>query len=155
MKLLERIRVLRARRLIVGPSNAPIDVTAGLLGVASNGPRVVKLALVANDAAAGAGAWLNPEAGAIQINRVTVDVTTINTGTGTLSVGVAATAVLSANLIDTLNVHIAGSYDNLLNPGTLGKASQRCAAGSYVTFSKASGALAGLVANAYIEYLVL
>jgi hypothetical protein len=117
--------------------------------------KTVKIALVAADAAGGALAWQNPEAGSILVTGVVLDITTKSTGAGTISVGTAANGTTaSANLIDTLDVGTAaGLFDNNTDKGALGKTRQKVAAGSYVTGSKASGALAGLVGNAYITYI--
>ena len=102
---------------------------------------------------AGSVGWVNPEETAILISKVVVDVTTIATAAGTLSVGYAATNVSANNLIDTLDCHSAtGTFDNITDKGSSGKSRQKCASGYYVTFNTASGALAGMVANAYITY---
>lgn len=120
-------------------------------------PRVAKVALAAVDTAGGLFAWANPEAGAIAIKRVFLDVTTKTTGACTVDVGVAANGTTSAdNLIDGLDINAAaGLFGNLGNPGTNGKTSQRCAAGAFITGSKATGATAGIVGSAYVEYVVL
>lgn len=121
-------------------------------------PRVAKVSLAGVDTAGGAFNWMNPEAGDIVVTRLLLDVTTIATGAGTISVGTTtvSAATSSANLIDTLDVHTATILaDNVTDKGSLGKSRQRLAAGGWVTGSKASGALAGLVGNAYIEYIVL
>lgn len=118
-------------------------------------PKIAIVPLAAVDTAGGALSWANPEAGSIIIHRVVVDVTTKSTGAGTLSVGTTAVSgtTSSANLLDTLDVGTAaGTFDNVSEGGTLGKARQKLAAGKWVTGSKASGALAGLVGNAYIHY---
>jgi len=89
------------------------------------------------------------------VTGVLVDVTTQSSGACTISIGTSATGTTSsANLIDTLSVAAAGSFDNITDKGTNGKSRQRLAVGSYVTGSTASGASAGLVGNAYITYIV-
>ena len=117
--------------------------------------KTVKIALIAADTAGAALAWQNPEAGAILVTGVVVDVTTKSTGAGTLSIGTAANGTTSAaNLIDTLDVGTAaGLFDNNTDKGTNGKTRQKLAAGQYITGSRASGALAGLAGNAYITYI--
>jgi hypothetical protein len=121
-------------------------------------PRVAKVALAAVDTAGGLFAWQNPEAGAIAIKRVFLDVTTKTAAAATADVGTTATsaATLSDNLIDGLDINAAtGLFGNLGNPGTNGKTSQRLASGKWVTGSIASGASAGIVGSAYVEYVVL
>lgn len=116
---------------------------------------VAKVALAALDTGGAALSWQNPEGVAIIIDRLELDVTTVTTGAGTISVGTTATngTTSSANLIDTLDVNAAtGLFDNITDKGTLGKSRQKLASGKWVTGSKASGALAGLVGFAYIHY---
>lgn len=135
---------------------ADLNLVSGLAaqGVSSV-PKVAKVALGVVGTAGGCFAWANPEVGAIIVTRVVIDVTTVATAAGTLSVGQAANGTTSsANLIDTLDVNAAtGTFDNVGSPGTLGKAVKKVAAGAYVTGSKASGALTGLVGSAYIHYI--
>ncbi len=103
----------------------------------------------------GVQAWANPEAVAIIIDRIEVDVTTIATGAGTLSVGATAVSIstASANLIDTLDVHTAtGIFDNITDKGSAGKSRQKLAVGKWVTFGEASGDVTGLVGNLYVHY---
>ena len=117
--------------------------------------RVAKVALAALDTAGACFSWQNPEGVAIIIDRIELDVTTVATSAGTVSAGTTATSATtsSANLIDTLDVNAAtGVFDNITDKGTLGKSRQKLAAGKWVTGSKASGALAGLVGYAYIHY---
>lgn len=134
------------KTLVVGPGSS----VTGLV-------KVEKVALAALDTAGGVLAWANPEPTAIAITRVILDVTTKSTGACTLDIGMAADGTTSAdNLMDGLDVGTAaGLFGNLGNPGTNGKTSQRCAAGAFVTASKASGAAAGLVGSAYIQYVKL
>lgn len=117
----------------------------------------VKVPLAAVDTAGGLFAWKNPEAGAILVTRVILDVTTKATGACTADVGTAANGTTSNDgLIDGVDVGTAaGVFDNLGTGGTNGKARQRLAAGSYVTGSVATGASAGIVGSALIAYVVL
>lgn len=117
-------------------------------------PKVVKVALAALDTAGGVLAWANPEATAILVTRVILDVTTKSTGACTIDVGVAANGTTSNDTImDALDIGTAaGTFDNVENQGTNGKAALKVAAGSYVTASMASGAAAGTVGFAYIEF---
>lgn len=113
------------------------------------------LAAVATDG--GVLAWKNPEPGAILVTRLILDVTTTATGACTLDAGTAADGTTSNDgLLDGVDVGTAaGVFDNLGNAGSNGRARQRLAAGSYVTVSQASGAVAGLVGSALIAYVVL
>ncbi len=120
-----------------------------------NGTKVAVVALGVGTSGGGVFSFQNPEATAIIVRRVILDVTTPATSAGTVSVGMtAASATTSvANLIDTVDVHTAaGVFDNVGSPGAGGKAVQKVAVGKWITASQASGAVAGLVGNAYIEY---
>ena len=117
-----------------------------------------KVALASADTAGGILAWQNPESVAIVVVRIVIDRTTKSTGACTADFGSAAGATTSAdNLMDGVDVGAAaGIEDNIDNKGTNGKARQRLDAKGgttdYITGSKASGAAAGLVGNAYIFY---
>jgi hypothetical protein len=102
-------------------------------------------------------AWQNPEGTPILVTRLILDVTTKPTGACTLDAGTAADGTTSNDgLLDGVDVGTAaGVFDNLGNAGSNGRARQRLAAGSYVTVSQASGAVAGLVGSALIAYVVL
>lgn len=120
-------------------------------------PQIVEVPLAAVDTAGGVFAWQNPTGVDIIVNRVTIRTTTESTGACTLDVGTTATSAttLSDNLIDGLSVaSAAGVFDNLGNAGTNGKTRHTLAAGKWVTASVASGASAGLVGSAFIEYFV-
>ncbi len=108
-----------------------------------------------NDSAAGIFTWTNTEPVAVLVRRVLVDVTTASSAACSISIGQAATPVLSSNLIDTLSVAAAGSFDNITDKGTNGKSRQRVAPGQVVTGSTSSGASAGLVGNLYLDYVLV
>ncbi len=120
--------------------------------------KCAKVALPAADAAAGVLSWQNPESSAIVITRMVLDVTTAATAACTLDVGTDGDGRGSSDvLLDGLDVNAAaGVFDNIADKGTNGKERQRLDAKGgttdYVTASKASGATAGLVGNAYIFY---
>lgn len=117
--------------------------------------KIVKVPLAGTADTAGAlGRWQNTEGRTIIIDRLEVQVTTIATGACTMDAGPTATSAttLSDTLIDGIDVHVAGIYDNLNDAGTNGKSRQTLAHGKWVTFSTASGAAAGLVGNAYIHF---
>jgi hypothetical protein len=179
------VRILNLSRspLGIGPKNIPaakgnptptvVDLMDGKTrkNLAELGDRVailgaeaavqtVVVPLVAVDTAGGAFSWQNPTGKRIHVQRLDLDVTTIATAAGTISVGSTPTSAVtsSANLLDTLDVHsgtgLFSSTDDTDN-GTAGKAKgQMVAAGKWVNGSRASGALAGLVGNALITYVV-
>jgi len=90
------------------------------------------------------------------INKVVLDVTTQSTGACTVDIGVAADATTSNDtLIDGLSVAASGVFDNITDKGTNGKTCKKATSSQYVTISKASGASAGIVGNAYIHYTEL
>lgn len=118
--------------------------------------RVAKMALNAVDTAGGALSWQNTTGRDVMVCGVLVNITTKSTAAGTLSIGQTPTngTTSSANLIDTLDVGTAaGLFDNVTDKGTNGKSRQLVAAGKWVTGSKASGALAGLVGNVYLLFV--
>ena len=120
--------------------------------------KCAKVALAASDSAGGVFAWQNPESNAIVVSRVVVDLTTVATAACTVDVGTAANATTSSDdLLDGLDVNAAtGVFDNIADKGTNGKEKQRLDAKGgttdHITASKATGATAGLVGNAYIFY---
>ncbi len=119
------------------------------------GGKIVKIPLIANDAAAGVFTWTNNEPVAVIVTKAVVDVTTNSSAACSISIGQAATAVLSNNLIDTLSVAAIGTFDNVTDKGTNGKSRQRVAPGQVVTGSTASGASSGLVGNLYLDYVLV
>lgn len=153
-------------RKVSFPSGSALEVqSGGSLDVDSseeiNAPglvKVAKVALGALDTGGGVLAWQNPEGAAIVIQRILLDVTTKATGACTIDVGTTATnaTTSSDNLIDGKDIHTAaGVFDNFDDAGDNGKSKQRLASGKWVTGSKASGAAAGTVGFAYIEYVVI
>ena len=120
--------------------------------------KCTKIALTASDAAAGVFSWQNPHGSAIIIARVLVDLTTKATAAATIDVGTDGDGTGSSdNLIDGLDVNTAtGVFDNMTDKGSNGKEMQRLDAKGgttdYVTASKATGATAGIVGNAYVFY---
>lgn len=138
-----------------------LDITGTLKIGGVTADRIVKVArvaLAAVDTAGGVISWANPEASAIIIERVVLDVTTAATAAATIDIGVTATSATTSadNLIDGLDVNTAaGVFDNITDKGTNGKSRQRVAVGKWVTGSKATGATAGLVGYAYIHYVVI
>ena len=121
--------------------------------------KCAKVALSAADTAGGILAWQNPEASAIVVLRLLIDLTTAATGAVTADFGPAANATTSSDtLIDGVDLNTAtGVFDNFDNPGNDGKSLQRLDAKGgttdHVTGSLAAGAAAGLKGNAYIFYM--
>lgn len=125
--------------------------------IGNNGVKVVKVPLAAVDTAGGAFAWVNPEAVAVIVNKVIVDVTTVATAACKLDIGQTATSAvtLSDNLLDGIDVHSATGLLGIDDgDGSNDKAQAKVAVGNWVTGSVVSGASAGLVGNAYIHYSV-
>jgi len=114
-----------------------------------------KVALAAADTAGGVLSLANPEGATLIVTRLVLEVTTVATAACTVDAGIAANGSTSADgLIDGLDVNAAaGVFGNVGNPGTNGKAQAKWTSSQYLTISKATGAAAGLVGNAYIEYM--
>lgn len=109
----------------------------------------------AADTGGGVGAWQNPEPVSIIIERLEIDTSVIATAACTIDAGTTPTSATTSsdNLIDGLDVNAALlTADNFTDKGTNGKSRQKLAPGKWVTFSRASGASAGLVGVAYIHY---
>jgi len=118
---------------------------------------LIKVPLAAVDTAGGVLSWQNPEAQAVLITGLLLDVTNASSAACTVSFGTTATSgtTSSANLIDTLSVAATGTFDNVTDKGTNGKSRQKVASGKWVTGSVATGASAGLAGFAYLEYAVV
>jgi len=136
-------------------------VTAAELNLLDNADcvvKVAKIALAAVDTAGGVFSWQNDETVSIIVQRLILDVTTASTGACTLDCGTTAASATTKidNLIDGLDVNAAaGVFDNVEDQGTNGTSRQKLAAGKWVTGSVASGASAGIVGFAYIQYIVI
>lgn len=119
-----------------------------------NGAYKVALTAVTGTTAGGALSLANPEGVPLIITRLVLDITTPSTGAAAVDAGIAADGTTSAdNLIDGASVATAAKVlDNVSDGGTNGKARQKWSATQYLTIT-ASATLAGLVGNAYIEYI--
>lgn len=134
--------------------------TAG--GVFDPLDRQVKCDVVAIDGAALHAAnltlWQAPAAAIIL--RVLLDVTTVATGACTVDIGyTAASATTSSDsLLDGVDVNAAvalfDSMNAALDSGANAQA-QKAASGKWITADEASGDATGLVANAYIFYILV
>lgn len=125
--------------------------------VGIGGSKIAKVSLVASDAAGGFLTWQNPESSSILVKRVILHVTTAATAACTVDIGGTGTSAATSadNLIDGLDINAAtGYFDNTINGGTAGKGAIKVDAGKWVTGSKASGAAAGVVGSAWIEYIL-
>jgi hypothetical protein len=105
----------------------------------------LKVALAALDTAGGVLAVANPFGADVIVKSLILDVTTAATAACTIDAGIAANGTTSNDgLIDGQDVNAAaGAFKN--------SAVKKWGASQYLTISKASGAAAGLVGNAYIE----
>jgi hypothetical protein len=114
-----------------------------------------KAALAAVTGGGGCLSLANPEGVDLIVTRLVLDVTTMATEACTLDAGVGQSATTNYdNLIDGLDVNAAaGVFDNITDIGTNGKSRQRWESDGYLTISEKTGAIAGLVGNAYIEYV--
>lgn len=135
-----------------------VTATAAELNLIKGTERISKfkvVALTADDAAGKIFSW-TPGAAAI-IRSLYLDITTKTTGACTVDCGVAANGTtLSDTLIDGLDANAAaGLFSNHITHGDNGLACVRCGSTQYVTGSVASGASAGIVGNAIIEYVLI
>lgn len=115
-----------------------------------------KVALTAGvDTGGGVLSLSNPEEADLIVTRIMLDLTTPASAACTVDAGISSGETTSAdNLLDGLDVNAAaGVFDNIENQGTNGKAAVKWNSNQYLTISRASGASAGLVGNAYIEYV--
>jgi hypothetical protein len=112
-----------------------------------------KVPLAALDTAGGVLSIANPEGVPLIVTKVVIDLITKSTGAGTLDVGIAANGTTTAdNLIDGLDVNAAaGAFGS--PSGTNGLPAKKWGVTEYLTASKATGNMAGLVGYAYIEYI--
>jgi hypothetical protein len=102
--------------------------------------------------------WTAPAASIIL--RVMLDVTTVATGACTVDIGYTATTATTTSdtLLDGIDVNAAialfDSGNAALDSGANAKA-QKAASGKWITADSASGDATGMVANAYIQYILV
>jgi hypothetical protein len=102
--------------------------------------------------------WTAPAAAIIL--RVMLDVTTVATGAATVDIGyTAASATTSSDtLLDGVDVNASialfDSMNAALDSGANAKA-QKAASAKWITADSASGDTTGMVANAYIQYILV
>lgn len=118
------------------------------------GAKKVALTAVTGTTAGGVLSLANPEGADLIVTRLILDITTPSTGAATVDAGIAADGETSSDiLIDGASVATAAKVlDNVSDGGSNGKARQKWSASQYLTIT-ASATLAGLVGNAYIEYV--
>ena len=121
---------------------------------AQSGAYKVALTAVTTTAVGGVLKLLNPEGVDLLITRFMLDITTASAGAATVDAGVDDGGdVSSDNLIDGLNVNAAaGLFDNVDDQGSNGQSAVRWPAGQYIVVT-ASATVAGLVGNAYVQWV--
>lgn len=108
--------------------------------------------------AANVAIWTAPAASIIL--GVWLDITTVATGACTLDVGYTAVSATTSSdtLLDGIDANAAtalfDSRNHALDSGANAKA-QKAASGKWITIDEASGDATGLVANAYIFYVLV
>jgi len=118
-----------------------------------NGAYKIALTAATGTTAGGVLKLQNPEAADLIITRLVLDITTASSGAATVDAGVDDDGANSNDtLIDGLSVATAGTYDNIENQGTNGKSAVKWLTGYYLVIT-ASATTAGMVGNAYIEYI--
>lgn len=146
--------------------NATTIATLNGATLGATNDRAVKVGVKALTGAAihagtgGVVAWQNPESTSILIRRAVLNLTTVATGACTLDIGVTATSATTSSdtLLDGIDANAAiGVFDSMdasLDTGTNAHA-QLLAAGKWVTIDEKTGDATGLVANLYIEYVMV
>jgi hypothetical protein len=124
------------------------------------GVRVASGDLAAVNANSMAFTWQNPEAVAILVQRVIIDVTTQATAAAVMDVAVVASAAdTAATIFDDLTLNSAAVYDHSLESGTgLGgvhKMDEKGGANDWITGKTLAQNGTDLVGKYYIEYIVV
>lgn len=114
----------------------------------------VALTAATDTTAGGVLSLANPEGADIIVTRLVLDITTPSDGAANVDAGIAANGSTSSdNLIDGQSVATAAKVlDNVSDGGSNGKARQKWTSSQYLTIT-ASATTAGMVGNAYIEYI--
>jgi hypothetical protein len=138
-------------------------VATGGISTSSSTARVEQVAVQSLTGAALNAAvvgWQNPTGSDILVTRVILNLTTVATAACTLDVGVTAVSATTTSdtLLDGIDANAAiGVFDSMnaaLDAGANAKA-QLVSAGKWVTFDEKTGDATGLVAKAYIFYVVV
>ena len=120
--------------------------------IAQNSAKKVALTATTGTTGGGCLSLANPEGVDLIVTKLVIDITTVATGSATVDAGIAANGTTSAdNLIDGQDVNAAaGAFGSGI--GSNGKHAKKWKSDEYLTIT-ASASLAGLVGNAYIEYM--
>jgi hypothetical protein len=108
----------------------------------------------------GVVAWQNPEASPILVLRVVLDLTTVAAEVCTLDIGVTPTSATTTSdtLLDGVDANAAIGVFDSMDP-TLDLAAnahaQLLALGKWVTIDEKTGDATGLIANLYVQYIVV
>lgn len=116
--------------------------------------KVAKVALGVATGNAGILNWVNPETGAIIVIGVSVDITTVASGTPTADFGVATsgTGISDDTIMDGVSLATAILVNSEKNAGTNGLGKVKVPASQYVTGTSSTDPLS-LVGSVYIEYI--
>jgi hypothetical protein len=132
-----------------GNVGAAVTISADVTG--SNTVHAFPLTATTATTGGAAGAWQPPGGEACIIRNVVILVVTGSTGAANVNAGIAANATTSnSSLIAASSVHTSGS---VIDSNTTSTVAQYMAAGDFITFT-ASATLAGMVATAYIDYIL-
>jgi hypothetical protein len=141
---------------------AEINAIATAGGALHPVSRIIKCDVVSVSGAALQAAnltlWTAPAASIIL--RVLFDITTVATGACTIDIGYTATSATTSSdtLLDGIDANAAialfDSGNAALDSGANAKA-QKAASGKWITADSASGDATGMVANAYIFYVLV
>ena len=101
--------------------------------------------------------WTAPAAALIQ--RLIIDITTVATAACTLDIGYHATTLTTSDtLLDGIDANAAvavfDSMNAALDSGANAKA-QKAASGGFITIDEKTGDSTGMVANVYIQYILV
>lgn len=158
------------RRKIVGQLIAPKAISlshfANSIGVGQLSKGVLQMAsgaLTSGNANAYAFAWQNPEAGAIIIQRVILDITTAGgTGSSVIDVGRASSATTNSdNLLDGVDANAAAVSDSCdstmagTNGRSIVKLDAKGGTNDYITGRILVANAASLVGKYYIFYMTI
>lgn len=99
-----------------------------------------------------AGSWAPPEGAPVVVQRIQVLVTTASTGAANLSAGVAANATTSSVTFIAATA-VGSGAPKVIDSNTTAAVAQYMTATQFITFT-ASATIAGIVAMAYIDYLI-
>lgn len=139
-------------------TSVEVNSTTGKIGIPSSGSSLsngvqragmskfagarLQGALAASDAAGGVVSVENTFGTDLVIERLFLNVVTASTGASSVEAGVAATSVSASDLFTSLSLAATGLKDNINSPAL---ASALWPSGYFLTVSRGSGAVAGVV----------